>query len=450
MDGRAPSSCTILASFPPINPSSTQPRLREDPMRSNSVGIGLAAALACALAGCGGSSSAGPSTGPTSTTVVYTFQGEAPSAAAVEIGTGSFTAATIQSGQLSLSIPNGTTKYAIAYVCPEAAGLGNLITAEYAIEASTADGNSFTTSCNEVSGTTGSATGSVDTSAIAGVANVLIRGSQGYGASVAAGGSFSVNLPAGSNDVALVAVDSSGNVRAVKILRAQTVPGALNSGHTISFSASDQPTMQTMNILNVPSGFAAPAASVEYVTSGGTSFVLNGNATTQYPVVPAAYVASGDFYSFQANSSDTGTHSTSVGVMQNSTGGGEATLSLPTPWSYTGPTAAALPTFNFSYTGFSSLPALAQQAEIEWIPSTNALYSLTVIATGNYQAGSNSIAIPDLSSVTGFLPSASSGAAIYWVASVWGGTTPVFDYLSAPPASGSVSFVEQSGTFTAP
>ena len=419
-------------------------------MRSNSVGIGLAAVFACALAGCGGSSGTGPSTGPTSTTVVYTFQGEAPSAVAVQIGAGSYTAATLASGQLSLSIPNGTTNYAIAYVCPQAAGLGDLITAEFVIEASTADGNSFTTSCNEASGTTGSATGSVNTSAIAGVANVLIRGSQGYGASVAASGNFSVNLPTGSNDVALLAVDSSGNVRAVKILRAQTVPGALNSGQTISFQASDQPTMQTMNILNVPSGFSAPAASVDYVTSGGTSFVLNGNATTQYPVIPAASVASGDFYSFQANASDTGTHSTSVGVMQNSTGGGEATLSLPMPWSYTGPTPATLPTFNYSYSGFSGMPTVAQQAEIEWIPSTNALYSLTVIATGNYQAGSKSIAIPDLSSVTGFLPSASSGADIYWVASVWGGTTPVFDYLSAPPASGSISFVEQSGTFTAP
>ena len=205
-----------------------------------------------------------------------------------------------------------------------------------------------------------------------------------------------------------------------------------------------------MNISNVPSGFASPAASVEYVTSAGTSFVLEGSATTQYPVVPAAYVQTGDFYSFQANASDTGTHSTSVGVMQNDTGGGAATLSLPAPVSYSGPQPAALPTIDFSYSGFSGMGAVAQQAEIEWIPSTNSLYSLTVIATGNYQAGSSSIAIPDLTAVAGFLPSASSGSEIYWVVSAWGGTTPVFDYLAAPPSSGSVSFVEQSGTFTAP
>ncbi|MGB8099019.1 MAG: hypothetical protein WCF17_17805 [Terracidiphilus sp.] len=406
--------------------------------------------LACALAGCGGSSSNAPSTGPTFTTVVYSFQGQAPTAVAVEIGAGSYSPATLQSGSLSISVPNGTTNYAIAYVCPQAAGLGDLITAEYVIEASTSDGNSFSTTCNEVSGNTGSATGSVDTSAIAGVANVLIRGSQGYGGSVPASGNFSVNLLSGSNDVAFVAVDSSGNVRAVKILRAQTVPGALNSGHTVSFQASDQTTAQTLNIENAPSGFATPAASVEYVTSGGTSFVLDGSATTQYPVVPASYVEDGDFYSFQANASDTGTHSTSVGAMQNSTGGGAATLSLPTPWSYTGPTPAVLPSFDFSYSGFAGSPAVAQQAEIEWIPSTNSLYTLTVTATANYQAGSNSITIPDLSSLGSFLSSASSGAEIYWAAGIWGGTTPVFDYLSAPPSSGSISFAQQSGTFTAP
>jgi hypothetical protein len=419
-------------------------------MRSNSVGIGLAAVLACVLAGCGSSSSNSPSTGPTSTTVVYTFQGEAPSAIAVQIGTGSYSSASLTSGQLSLSIPNGTTKYAIAYACPETAGLGNIVTAEFVIEASTSDGNSFTTTCSEVSGSTGSATGSLDTSAIAGVANVLIRGAQGYGGSVAASGNFGVNLLSGSNDVALAAEDSSGDVRAVKILRAQTVPGALNSGHTISFQASDQTTTQTMNILNVPNGFAVPTASVEYVTAGGTVFVLDGSASTQYPVIPAAYVQSGDFYSFQATASDTGTHSNSVGVMQNDIGGGAVTLSFPTPWTYSGPTPADLPTFDYSYSAFSGMPAVAQQAEMEWIPSTNSLYSVTVIATGNYQTGSNSITIPDLTSVAGFLPSPSSGADVYWVASVWGGTTPIFDYLSAPPSNGSVSFVEQSGTFTAP
>jgi len=384
--------------------------------------------------------------------VVYNFQGQAPSVVAVKIGSGAYTLSSLMSGQLSLSVPNGTTSYAIAYVCPQAAGLGNIVTAEYVIEASTADGNSFTTTCNEVSGSTGSATGTVDTSAIAGVANVLIRGSLGYGGSVGSGGgSFNVNLPSGTDDVAFIAVDGSGKVRAVKILRGQTVPGALNSGHTISFQASDQTTLQTLNVQNVPSGFTSPAsASVGYVTASGTPFVLDGDAAGQYPVIPAASVQSGDFYAFEANTSDIGTHSASLGAMQNGTGGGAVTLSLPAPWTYTGPTPATLPTFDFNYSGYSGMAAVAQQAAIEWIPSTNALYSLTVIATANYQAGSNSIAVPDLSSLGGFFPSATSGSKIYWVASVWGGTTPVFDFVSAPPSNASISFVEQSGTFTAP
>jgi hypothetical protein len=384
--------------------------------------------------------------------VVYRFQGQAPTAVAVEIGADSYTAASLQSGRLSLSVPNGTTNYAIAYLCPQAAGLGDLVTAEYVIEASISDGNSFSTSCNEVSGNTGSATGSVDTSAIAGVANVLIRGSQGYGATLgSANGSFSVNLLSGSNDVALIAVDDLGNVRAVKILRAQTVPGSLNSGNRITFQASDQTTAQTLNIQNIPSGFTSPAAaSVEYVTSAGTAFLLDSNSSTQFPVIPAAYVESGDFYSFQANTSDNNTHSRSVGITQNDSGGGAATLSLPTPWTYAGPTPAQLPSFDFNYSGYSGMSTVAQQAEIEWIPSTNSLYSITVTATSNYQAGSNTLGIPNLTSLAGFLPSATAGSEIYWVAGMWGGTTPVFDFLSAPPSSGSISYVQQSGTFTAP
>lgn len=421
-------------------------------MRSKYLYAGLAAVSMCALAGCGGSGNNGGSTGPTSTNVVYTFQGQAPIAVAVQIGTMAYTPASLQSGKLSVAVPNGTTNYAIAYVCPQAAGLGDIVTAEYVIEASTSDGNSFSATCNEVAGNTGSATGSVDTSAISGVANVLIRGSQGYGGSVgSANGKFTVNLLSGSNDVALVAVDSSGNVRAVKILRAQTVPGALNGGNNVTFQASDQTTTQNLTVANIPGGFVNPAAaSVEYVTSGGTRFALEGNSSTQFPVIPAASVESGDFYSFQANTSDMGTHSSSIGITQNATGGGAVTLSLPTPWTYAGPTPAVLPSFNLSYSGFSGMSAVAQQAEIEWIPSTNALYTITVTATGNYQSGSSNLTIPDLTALASFLPSASSGSEIYWAASIWGGTTPAFDFLSAPPSSGSLSFVEQSGTYTLP
>jgi hypothetical protein len=384
--------------------------------------------------------------------VVYSFQGQAPTAVAVQIGAGAYASTSLQSGKLSLSIPNGTSNYSIAYACPQAAGLGDLVTAEYVIQAGISDGNSFSAGCNQVSGSTGSATGSIDTSAIGNVTDVLIRGSQGYGGSLgSASGKFNVNLLSGSNDVAVVAVDSSGNTRAVKILRAQTVPGSLNGGSRITFTAGDQTTMQTLNVEKIPSGFSnPPSASVEYVTAGGTQFVLDGDASGQFPVIPAAYVESGDFYSIQANTSDMNTHSRSVGVTQNDSSGAAATLSLPAPWRYTGPTPAQLPTFNFSYSGYSGMSAIAQQAELEWIPSTNSLYSVTVTATTNYQAGSNAITIPDLTSLAGFFPPASSGSKVYWAASIWGGTTPVFDFLSAPPSSGSLAFVQQSGTFTQP
>ncbi len=420
-------------------------------MRSKQIYLGVATAMAAALAGCS-SNGTSTSTSPTSTDVVYTFEGQQPSAVAVQIGAEAYTSTSLQSGKLSISVPNGTTNYAIAYACPQAAGLGATITAEYVIEASLSDGNTFTASCNEAAGTTGSATGSVNASGISGVASVLIRGNAGYGGSVAsANGSFNVSMLTGSNDVAFIAEDSLGNVKAVQILRAQTVPGSINSGNTVTFHGSDQVTMQNMTVANVPSGFATPpAASVEYVTADGTQFLLSNNSLTQYPLVPAAYVQSGDFYSFEASASDTATHSSAVGNTQNSSGGGAVTLSLPTPWTYSGPSPAVLPTFNFSYSGYSDMSAVAQQAEIEWEPSTNVIYTLTVTATANYQGSGNSIVIPNLSSVSGFFGSASAGSAVYWVADIWGGTTPVFDFLSAPPSSGSISFVQQSGTFVQP
>jgi hypothetical protein len=384
--------------------------------------------------------------------VVYNFQGQAPASVAAQIGGGAFSSASLQGGRLTLTIPNGTTNYAVAYVCPQAAGLGDIVTAENVIEASVSDGNSFSTSCNLASGNTGTATGSIDTSALAGVSDVLIRGSQGYGGNLgAATGKFNLNLLSGSNDVALIAVDGSGNVRAVKILRGQSVPGSLNSGNRITFTASDQTTTQSLTVANIPSGFSTPAsASVEYTTASGTQFVLAGSVTSQFPVIPAAYVESGDFYSIQANTSDVGTHSRSMGVMQNLTGGGAAALSLPKPWNPTAPTPETLPTFSFDYSGYSGVSAIAQQAELEWIPSTNALYTLTVTATTNYQAGSNAITVPDLSGMSGFLPTAASGSQMYWAASIWGGTAPVFDFMSAPPSSGSIAFVQKSGRYTQP
>lgn len=409
--------------------------------------------LTAGLAGCGGSSSPISGTPPGNTEVGYNFTGGTPTAAAVQIGTGAFASATLQSGALTVTIPDGTTTYSVAYACPPTPGFGNTVTSEFVIQASTKDGTSFNVSCQGLAATTGALTGSVDATAIPGAANVQIRGNLGYGTAVgASNGLFNVSLPTGSNDVALIVMDGSPqpNVLAVKILRSQTVPGALNNGAVVTFQASDLTTSQPLSVTNVPAGFVTPpAVAVEYFTANGTSFLLDGNSATTYPAVPAGAAQSGDYYAFESNSDDASTFSSAVGITQyTTTPSNPATIALPAPWSYAGPSAATLPTFTFNYSGFSSLTAVAQSGEIEWAPTATTLNTITTIATANFQGSATTVAIPDLSSVSGFIAPAASGSTIYWVADVFGGTTQEFSFT--PSNNSSLSFVQNRGTYAEP
>ncbi|HLH08684.1 MAG TPA: hypothetical protein VKW78_15705 [Terriglobales bacterium] len=412
------------------------------------------AIISCGGGG-GGSSNSNPSGsgGSSSTSVTYSFSGGTPTAAAVQIGTGTFTSATLQSGKLALSIPQGTTTYAIAFVCPPTAGFGNTVTSEYIIEAAIQDGTAFSLNCGATL-TTSNVTGSVDASAVPGAANVLIRGTAGYGGQLGGTtGTFNVTLPNGTNDVAFVAIDSAvqPNVLAVKILRNQTAPGAVNGGNAVVFSSADLTANQSFAVTNIPSGFVTPpAASVEYYTANGTYILLDNNSATQYPAVPAAAKQSGDFYLFEANTSDTATHNSAVGITQTNTTGGSATIALPTQWTYSGPTPAKLPTFTFAYSGYSGLADVAQQAEIEWAPTPTTLTTITVTATTNAQNGATTLAIPDLSSISGFSASAPSGTNVYWVAAIYGGSAEEFSFYPNPPSNGSLAFVQNRGNYTQP
>jgi hypothetical protein len=293
----------------------------------------------------------------------------------------------------------------------------------------------------------------VDATAIPGAANVQIRGDLGYGTAVgASSGTFNVTLPTGSNDVALIVMDGSPqpNVLAVKILRSQTVPGAVNNGTVITFQASDETTSQPISVTNVPAGFVTPpAVAVEYFTANGTSFLLDGNSTTQYPAVPAGAAQSGDYYAFESNSADATTFNSAVGITQyTTTPGNPVTLALPASWSFPGPSAATLPTFTFTYSGFSALAAVAQSGEIEWATTATTLNTITAIATANFQGSATTVAIPDLSTVSGFIAPAASGTNIFWVADVFGGTAQEFSFT--PSNNSSLSFVQNRGTYTQP
>lgn len=424
-------------------------------MRSSLISTVVCTALVGVLTGCGGSSGSsnngGGGGGNNNPQIVsLTFNGGTPTAAAVQIGTGSFSAATISSNALSVSVPSGTTTYSVAYVCPASNGF----TSEFVIEASTQDGTAFTLNCYTQS--TGSATGTADATAIPGAANILVyAGNVNSGSVGSTSGTFSFNLQSGTLDVAVVAVDGAvpANVLAVKILRNQTIPGAINGGTSIVFQSSDEITMEPIAVTGVPAGFVSPPyMTVYYLTANGTTFLLNNNnSPTQSPVLPAAAVASGDFYEFIGDSVDVATQHSTTSMGQNIAAGSlpsTVSLSLPASWSYSGPTPAQFPTLTFNYPGFSGAATTAFTASIGWQPTATTLDGISVSATAAFQNGSTTVAIPDLTSISGFVPAPASGTTVGWSSYISGGAA--FPFSGAATSAGSFESVSNQGTYVEP
>ena len=389
------------------------------------------------------------------TSVTVTFIGGTPLAVATQTGASPFTLTT-PGNKVTFTVAPGNTKYAIAYVCPPVSASG--ITSETLIQATAQDTTAFTASCLGPPAT-GAATGSV-TSAIAGTANIKIFGSQGFSGNVTgAAGSFSISMPSGTNDVAAVAFDSSNNVQGVKLVRSQTVPGAVNGGAAIIISSpADATTTADLTINNVPTtGFVTPPeASVDFTTANGTRLLLTNNSVAStnpqpYHALPAPATVSTDFYLYESNTSDTATHNQSVGITTTTTTGGSSfSVALPVPWTFAGPAPAKFPTFTFLYSGFTGQPAIADQGSIQWSTGATTSNQITVLATANFQAGATTITIPDLTSLAGFLTPAATGTTINWVADIFGGTNQEFTFVPNPPPNSSVQFVQNRGTFMQP
>lgn len=411
--------------------------------------LGIPALFIIFICGC---SSGHPVGGGGGTPVTFTFTGGTPTAAAAQIGSGSFAAATIQSGQVTVSLPSSTASYAIAYVCPPVTVLGDTLTSEFVIQATGKDGTAFTVSCQGFAATA-NVSMTVNATAIPGATNVLIRGPQATGANLGStSGTISVPLAMGTGnvDVSFAAVNSSNNVLAVKIVRGQTVPGTFNGGNTVVFATTDAVSTQSLAVNNVPAGDVnPPAVAVEYFTANGTAILLDNTSATSYPTVPPSATQSGDFYSYEANTVDTATSNQAIGITQNTTsGGGFQTLVLPVPWSFSGPAAAIFPIFTFNYTGFNGQAEIEQEAAIEWQTSGTTSSQIRVTATASFQNGADTITIPNLTSLSGFLPSAPATTTINWVADIMGGT--VLNFPATPPSNGTISFVQNKGTFTQP
>jgi len=407
--------------------------------------------LIMSLAGCGGSSSKTPPipspSGPT--TITVTFANATPLAAAVQIGSGAFAAASIQSGQLSLTVPAGTTNYAIAYVCPPFNVVATTIEDfEFVIEATTQDATAYTVSCSATP-PTGSATGSVDASAIPGATNVVVGGKGGGFGFASTQTSFNVNLPTGTNeDVTVSALDASNNLLAIKILRSQTVPGAINGGNTIVLGPADETTMQSVTVNNTPAGFIPAVQLVDYLTANGTQIGLGIFSGSQYRAMPAASTQPGDKYFIDSSTDDTATKDLVVGEDLTMSTAGPVTIDLPPVWSFSGPAPAAFPTFTFNYSGFPAAPNLSYSGLISWQTAPTTLTEITVTATASFQQNATTLSIPNLTSLPGFFAPPPSGTSVFWDASIFNGDTSLAFVTETP--SGSGPYVQTRGTYDEP
>lgn len=423
------------------------------------------------LAGCGSGSSGagngggGGGTGGSPTTVTFKVTGAAPTAVAARVGTGSFAAATVSSGSITLSIPNGTSTFAVAYACPAATEtIGPLQISdvlENVLQATISDGTSFTINCPQATAAnTGTLTGSVDATAFSGA----------YAAVAAAGGNvgnqyfldapsatFSKVMPAGSDRVAAAAyIETAGSplgpntaytLAAVRNFNGVTVPGSLNGGNTVVLGAADAVTMQPITYKNLPSGYMPPTTNVSYNWSAGGGLQLSNNAGSQYPAVPAAAAESGDFYSVTSICQSSAGVPLQTVTAETWTGtAGPLTVTFPAAWTYTGPLPAALPAFSLVYTGFSGSGSVYYGGNISWTNITVS-YARSVVATASYMNGSATLAIPDLSSVQGFAAPPASGSNVFWTALIGQTSYPV---LQSNPTSGTASIVSSSGTYTTP
>jgi len=417
------------------------------------------------IAGCGGSAgggsgSGGSGGGNSSTTVTFTITGGTPTAVASKVESGSFAAATLTAGNLTLSLPSGTTSFAVAYVCPPVsvnASPPYQQTPQNVVEASTLDGTSFSVSCSAASstGATGMLTGSVDASAISGTSFVDILAQNGAtsssGSLGAASGNFSFAAPTGTDRVEVVAFNTalSGFVEsfsmvAAKNLSSQAVPGTLNGGNTVVLGAADQAPLEPITYNSVPAGFSAPTTLVDYEFGGNGGFPIANAVTTAYPAVPAAAMENGDYYSFTAYAMGA---SGEVLVETTSTSGGPIYFTFPPAWTYAGPVAAKWLSFEMAYTGFSGTANVCDEVSMDWSTSSSAQNIVSVLATENYLNGSTTVSIPDLSGLAGFAAAPPSGTAVVWGATVLQGNSSC---LQPPPLNATVKVVTDTGFYTSP
>lgn len=413
--------------------------------------------LLCALlpvAGCGGGSGVVKTPPPNNTNVTVTFSNSVfPIAVAEKFGNGAWSAATVPTANpLTITLPQGTTNFGFAYVCPQftlPSPQGSITrNEESVIQAYISDGSAYTVSC-QGNPPTGAVTGIVSASSLPGATFVEIMGAQGSFILSGNSGPVTGTLATSTKDIAVVAFGKLIQTPpvGVQILRSQSVPGAINGGSPVTLKSANATTLQPLVASGVPAGFSCPFYETAYFTANGTFIPLGVGSNAQYAAVASSTSASGDFYRFDVNCT-MGTNGPlqEVSASQSAVSAGPVTLNVPVPLTVQPPTPAAFPSFSLSYSGFAGDSAIFDSADISW-QIANSNYQISVHATQAFQNGSTTLTIPDLTSMPGFLAPPPSGTSVGWVAAASGGS--YFPFISIPN-SGSLSTASDSGSYIEP
>ena len=415
-------------------------------MRSLSQSL-VAFSLSACLAACGGSSSGGGNhlTTTPPTPVTLTVSGAAPMVAATQIAGGSWSALTMSGSTATFNVPSPSAEYAVAVMCPAPTAGGVQI--EAVIEALASDTTSPTIYCPPANAVT--MTVNFDVSAVPGAVDAAVA----VGTDISAywtGPTSAANVQnvvTGTQDIGVAAYGPTPTTApyGVQIQRGVDVTGAPIT--VPAMSTSDETGSATITVNGIPSGYSNQI-SAYYVTASGATIPINGINVPNYALIAAGDTQSGDFYSVQSAAVDpTGT--IVVEQAQSFASGTNVTLALPAPMSYSGPSAAQYPTFDATYSGFTGSGKTGWIAALDW-PSTSPTSGILVYATSAF-LGSNSVAIPDLSSVSGFIAPAASSTQVQWSLVAFQQSSLYFAFdVFATPSSETAQYAITGGVFTEP
>jgi hypothetical protein len=255
------------------------------------------------------------------------------------------------------------------------------------------------------------------------------------------------NVAPGTQDIGVAAYGTTANTppfgvqieRGVKVTGSPVIIPPMNT--------SDQTGSESIVVNNIPSGYTNYVIA-SYVTAGGTTIPINGmQVPTSYATIASGDSAQGDFYSVESTSLNGA--GAGVEALQSFITPQNLTLNLPSVLSYGGPTPAPYPTFNATYNGFTGSGITGWIASNGWVGSASEI-EVVVYATSTF-LGSNSITIPNLSSVSGFVQTPPTNTSVGWTLIAFQQSACYFAFkVIASPPNETAQYAYLGGSYIEP